>query len=70
MGTPAREVRCAGCQILLAQRDETGVTIRRNDFEAHYGGHGLVSILCYRPRCRRLNVLRIATSPTPEGDAA
>lgn len=70
MRTHVREVRCKGCRILLAERDETGVTIRRSNLEVHYGGTGQVSIRCYRPRCRRLNVLRLSTTAAPGGAAA
>jgi len=69
MRTHSREVRCEGCRILLAERDQSGITIRRNSLEVHYGGDGLVSIRCYRPRCRRLNVVRISTA-APGGAAA
>lgn len=69
MRTHHQEVRCERCSILLAKLDETGLAIRRNDLEIHYGGPGLVSIRCYRPRCRRLNVVRIAAAAAP-GDAA
>lgn len=68
MRTHSREVRCEGCRILLAKLDDTGLAIRRNDLEVHCGRAGLVSIRCYRPRCRRLNVVRIST--TPAGGAA
>jgi len=70
MRTHAQDVRCQGCSILLAKLDETGLTVRRNDLEVHYGGPGLVSIRCYRPRCRRLNVVRISTAATASGGAA
>ena len=70
MRTHSQDVRCRGCNILLGKLDETGLTICRNDLEVHYGGPGLVSIRCYRPRCRRLNVVRIPAATTPEGEAA
>jgi len=70
MRTQAQEVRCKYCGIQLAEQDETGLMIRRNDLEAHYAGPGLVSIRCYRPRCRRLNVVRIPTAQAPGGAAA
>ena len=70
MRTHVQDVRCQGCSILLAKLDETGLTVRRNDLEVHYGGPGLVSISCYRPRCRRLNVVRIPAEKAPGGAAA
>lgn len=70
MRTPSREVRCKDCRILLAEQDPSGITIRRNNLEVHYGGDGLVSIRCYRPRCRRLNVVRISTATAAGGAAA
>jgi phage FluMu protein Com len=69
MRTHPRDVRCEGCRILLAKLDDTGLAIRRNDLEVHYGGAGVVSIRCYRPRCRRLNTVRVSTT-TPAGGAA
>jgi len=62
MRTHPRQVRCKGCRILLGEHDEGGLTIRRNSLEVHYGGDGLVSIRCYRPRCRKLNVVRISSA--------
>ena len=72
MRTQPREVRCKNhdCHILLGKLDETGLTICRNDLEVHYGGSGLVSIRCYRRRCRRLNVVRIQAATAPGGAAA
>ena len=70
MRTQPQQIRCKHCHIQLAERDETGLTIRRNDLEAHYGGPGLVSIRCYRRSCRRLNVVRISTATAPGGAAA
>ena len=59
----SRDVRCDDCGILLATVDTTGLTIRRNELEAHYGGPGLVSIRCYRTSCRHMNVVHIPTTP-------
>jgi hypothetical protein len=71
MRTQPHEVRCKNpnCHILLGELDETGLTIRRNDIEVHYAGPGNVSIRCYRPRCRRMNVVRISTAQAPESAA-
>jgi len=67
MRTQIRDIRCQGCSILLAKLDETGLTIRRNDLEVHYGGPGLVTIRCYRSGCRRLNAVRIPAATTQSG---
>jgi phage FluMu protein Com len=65
-----QDVRCPGCGILLARLDETGLTVRRNDLEVHYGGPGQVSLRCYRPRCRKLHVIRLAPATSPGGAVA
>ena len=54
-----RDWRCSRCGILLARIDETGLTIRRGELQATLAGDFLASIVCYRPRCRTLNVLRV-----------
>lgn len=58
----ATDVRCKDCGILLGKIDESGLNIRRNDLQATVTGVFHASIVCYRSRCRTLNVLRL---PTP-----
>lgn len=53
------EVRCLRCNVLLAKIERGALTIRRGAFEASFKGHFHAALVCYRPRCRKLNVLRI-----------
>ena len=56
-----REWRCSSCGILLAKIDESRLTIRRGELQATIDGEFHASFVCYRPRCRSLNVLRIGS---------
>jgi len=60
-GRVARDVRCSGCSALLARIDRGGLCIRRGDLEACIDGCFDASLTCYRPRCKRLNVVRLTT---------
>ncbi|RMG48087.1 MAG: hypothetical protein D6718_02545 [Acidobacteria bacterium] len=64
------ELRCEGCGILLATIDDNGLTIRRGQLQVTVGGDLHASIVCYRPRCRRLNVIRLNTRRRGEDAAA
>lgn len=55
------DFRCRACRILLATIDENGLTLCRGGLQATVAGDFHVSIVCYRPRCRTLNVLRVRT---------
>jgi phage FluMu protein Com len=58
---PTEEVRCAGCGILLASLNDGGLTVRRGELQITVDGRFHASIVCYRPRCRTLNVLNVKT---------
>jgi phage FluMu protein Com len=58
---PTEEVRCAGCGILLATLNDGGLTVRRGELQITVDGRFHASIVCYRPRCRTLNVLNVKT---------
>lgn len=64
-----KEIRCKGCGILLAKIDKSGLTIRRGELQATINGDFLASIVCYRPRCRTLNVLSLKTESDKRGTA-
>ena len=64
MRTHPRDVRCKGCNILLARIDSNGLTIRRGDLQATVTGDLHASFVCYRPRCGLLNVLRLSADGT------
>lgn len=56
-----KEVRCTACGALLATLERGALTIRRGDMQATFDGDFHASLVCYRPACRKLNVLRIAS---------
>jgi phage FluMu protein Com len=58
-----RDWRCSECDILLARIGDHELTIRRNELQATMTGEFHASVVCYRPRCRTLNVLRIRSKP-------
>ena len=55
-----RDWRCSSCGVLLAKIADNGLTIRRGELQATMSGEFHASLVCYRPRCRTLNVLRIS----------
>jgi hypothetical protein len=56
----AGDFRCRYCGILLAERVAGGLRICRCELQAEMVGASFTaSIVCYRRRCRQLNVLRI-----------
>lgn len=65
MRTPTRDIRCAGCNSLLAKVESGGMTLVRGGLQATINGDFHASLVCYRPRCGKLNVLTIATE-SPE----
>jgi hypothetical protein len=69
MSIETREIRCAGCGSLLAKLADGALTLQRNDLQATFAGDLRASIVCYRAKCRRLNVLRLRAS-TGDSDPA
>jgi len=67
----AQDVRCTGCGALLGKLEAGGLSIRRGDFQATVVGEFSASLVCYRPQCRRLNVLPMKREPSarPPGPA-
>ncbi len=70
MNSKNRQVRCTACNAMLAELDGTGLVIRRGELQATIDGDFHASLVCYRPSCRKLNVLRLATSAKPAVSAA
>ena len=62
MLTKPFEVRCKACGVLLAKLDDAGLSVRRGELQVTVDGEFHASIVCYRPRCRTLNVLRLRTA--------
>lgn len=54
------DVRCTACGALLAKQEPTGLSIRRGDLQATIDGAYRVTLVCYRPRCRTLNIVEHA----------
>jgi len=52
-------IRCSFCGALLATKDDTGLRIQRGQMEAVIDGTFRVLVVCYAPRCRRLNTFSI-----------
>jgi phage FluMu protein Com len=63
--TQPKEVRCTACNILLAKVEENGLVIQRGELQATIHGEFHAALVCYRPRCRKLNVLRLSTVTRP-----
>jgi len=63
------DVRCIGCGALLARLESGGLSIRRGDFQATVIGDFSASLVCYRPRCRKLNVLPMEPEPMARSPA-
>ncbi len=64
----ASDVRCTACQALLAKLVNDTIDIQRNDMQVAFAGNGQASIVCYRPHCRKLNVVTVTTkviAPNP-----
>jgi phage FluMu protein Com len=64
-GEQGREIRCTACNVLLAKLERGALNIQRGDLQASFDGEFHASLVCYRPRCRRLNVIRM--SPSTKG---
>ena len=62
MPIETREVRCAGCGSLLAKLADGALSFQRSDLQVTLDGDFRASIVCYRAKCRRLNVLRVLPS--------
>jgi hypothetical protein len=59
------EIRCAGCGSLLAKLAGGTLHLQRGDLQASFDGDFHASIVCYRAKCRRLNVVRVAGDAEP-----
>ena len=59
MTSATEEIRCVGCGRLLAKVSKGVLTLQRGDVQATFDGEFHASFVCYQPRCRRLNVVRI-----------
>jgi phage FluMu protein Com len=55
-----KEIRCSGCGSLLAKLERGTLNLQRGDLQASFDGifHG--SIVCYRARCKKLNVVQVS----------
>ncbi len=53
------ELRCSACGVLLGKLEGGALSIRRGDLQATIDGEFHASLVCYRPRCRKLNVFML-----------
>lgn len=60
MNTTDNEVRCKACRSLLAKIDVTGLTILRGGLQATIEGNFHVTLQCYLPHCRSVNILNFS----------
>ncbi len=61
MNAKDNDIRCKTCHSLLAKVDKTGLTILRGGLQATIDGVFRATLVCYRPRCRSLNILNLST---------
>ena len=59
MANQPEDVRCTGCGKLLARLRGGVLTIQRGELQVTCDGDFRASFVCYQPRCRRLNVVRV-----------
>jgi phage FluMu protein Com len=57
----AAELRCTRCGALLGKLEEAGLSIRRGELQVTVDGTFRATLVCYRPRCRTLNIMRHST---------
>jgi phage FluMu protein Com len=57
--TDAKDVRCTACGKLLARVRDGVLTIQRGELQVTFDGTFRASFVCYQPRCRRLNFVRV-----------
>jgi phage FluMu protein Com len=65
-----KEIRCKGCGALLGVVEDEQFEVRRGELQVSYLGHGLVSMVCYTPKCKRLNSLRLPVGGSPAPGAS
>ena len=70
MSSSSNELRCTGCDALLAKRERGGFSIRRGPMQTAVTGDFTIAVTCYR--CGALNVAtsRPPTTPSPAAEAA
>ena len=54
-----KDIRCAGCGSLLAKLERGTLNLQRGDLQASFDGSFHASIVCYRARCKKLNVVQV-----------
>ena len=60
-----KEVRCEGCDALLATIDDSALTIRRGGLQVVVDGDFHASISCYGAGCNTLAVLSLKSTRGP-----
>ncbi len=62
---PASDIRCSACGALLGKHEKGAVSLRRGGQEALLEGAFRMTVVCHKPRCRKLNLFSIDTLRTP-----
>ncbi len=73
MNSNEKDIRCQGCNTLLAKLGDSGLTIRRSELQATVDGEFRATLVCYQHRCRALNIFELSTerrrtTALPPGD--
>jgi hypothetical protein len=63
MSKRTQKVLCKRCKAQLAELAHDGLTIRRGKLQATITGAYHASLVCYRPQCGTLNVVRHDVPP-------
>jgi phage FluMu protein Com len=59
MTSESEDVRCVECGKLLGRLRAGVLTIRRGELQVTIDGDFHAAFVCYQPRCRRLNAIRV-----------
>ena len=64
--TDSVEFRCECCGVLLGKIEANQFVVRRGRMRWWTWGGSYVSVMCYNPRCERINSLRLPHLGEPE----
>lgn len=53
------EFRCECCGVLLGVIEGDRFVVKRGDMQTWTWGEGYISMMCYNPRCRYIDTLKI-----------
>lgn len=58
------KLRCWSCKTQLAAKSDAGLAVRRGGLQITVEGEYRISMVCYQPKCRALNVFRSSSPVT------